>query len=223
LFKYFAKALTWMVFKFLSRSKFNGRENIPAKGPVIVVANHLHWLDPPLLGIVVKRKLVFMAKEELFKSWFMRYVMRSYGAFPVRRGGVDRKALRDAEHVLEQGLALAIFPEGRRSENAQLVVAYSGAALLAVRSGAPVLPVAIAGTEILEWSTLRRFPRYIPYVEVNIGKPFFLSNVDGKLTGEELNALTNSIMVRLAELLPLKYKGNYTTNGTGKVENQESS
>jgi 1-acyl-sn-glycerol-3-phosphate acyltransferase len=210
-----------MVFKFLCRSKFNGRENIPAEGPVVVVANHVHWMDPPLLGVVIKRKLVFMAKEELFRSPIMRGIMSSYGAFPVRRGGVDRKALRDAERVLEQGLALAIFPEGRRSENAQLAVAYSGAALLAIRSGAPVLPVAIAGTEILQWRTLRRFPRYIPDVEVNIGEPFFLPKTDGKLTGEELDRLTSDIMMRLAELLPSRYKGNYINGGTDESENQE--
>ena len=218
-FYYFARALTWMVFKGLCRSQFNGRENIPDQGPVIIVANHLHWMDPPLLGIVVKRKMVFMAKEELFKSPISRYFIRSYGAFPVRRGGVDRRALREAQHVLERGSALAIFPEGRRSENAQLLVAYSGAALLAVRSGAPIVPVAIAGTELLTLSSLRKFPRWIPPIEVNVGTPFYLSNVDGKLTGEELSKLTDSIMIHLAELLPEKYKGNYISGGSNEHGN----
>ncbi|MFC2045426.1 lysophospholipid acyltransferase family protein [Chloroflexota bacterium] len=218
-FYYFARALTRMVFKIFCHFQINGRENVPDQGPVIVVANHLHWLDPPLLGIVIKRKMIFMAKEELFQSRISRYFIRSYGAFPVRRDGVDRKALREAEHVLEQGLALAIFPEGRRSENAQLIVAYSGAALMAVRSGAPILPVAIAGTEILNWRTLRKFPRWIPPVVVNIGTPFLVPKLDGKLTGEELSELTSSVMVRLAELLPAKYKGNYISDGNSERGN----
>jgi len=217
-FYYAGRLITRVVFKIFCRCQFNGMENVPDQGPLIVVANHVHWLDPPLLGIVIKRKMVFMAKEELFRSSILRYFIRGYGAFPVRRGRVDRKALHEAEHVLAQGLALAIFPEGRRSDNAQLISAYSGAALLAMRSGAPILPVAIAGTEILYFRTLKKFPRWIPPVVVNIGTPFYLTGIDGKLTSEELAELTSNIMVRLAELLPLKYRGNYVSGGVSERE-----
>ncbi len=205
------RVIAQVTFKVLCRIKVNGGENVPDQGPLIVVANHVHTLDPPLLGGAIKRKMVFMAKEELFRSRLSRYFIRGYGAFPVRRGGVDRKALRQAEHFLAQGLALAMFPEGKRSTDAQLIPAFSGAALLSVRSGAPILPVAITGTEKIQWirSLLKRIR-----ITVIIGRPFSLPNVDGKLTREELDELTKYIMVRLAELLPAEYRGEYDNKET---------
>lgn len=157
-----------------------------------------------------------MAKEELFRSRLLRFFMRSFGAFPVRRGQLDRGALRRAEQLLAQGSALIMFPEGQRSKNAQLQPAFAGSALVAVRSDVPILPVGITGTEKIKgrgW--LFRRPR----ITVNIGHPFYLPAVNGKLTRAELAQLTNFMMEHIAELLPPEYRENYAGKESREYEN----
>ena len=190
----------------MTRWQVKGRENVPSQGPLLVVVNHLNLADPPIVGVSLHRKAIFMAKEELFRSRFVGYFVGGFGAFPVHRGQLDRKALRQAEKVLAEGLALVIFPEATRSKNAQLQHAFPGSALVALRSGAPILPVAITGTERIKGAIwwLRR-----PQLTVNIGHTFYLPPVNGKLTKTELSELTNFIMGRIAELLPVEYQGSY--------------
>ena len=216
---YFAgRVIARIMFTVLCRVRVKGIENVPADGPLIIVANHLHVLDPPLIGVAIKRKMVFMAKEELFRSRVTGYFIRGFGAFPVRRDGADRKALRQAEEFLAEGLVLGMFPEGKRSPDGQLIPAFAGAALLAARSSAPILPVAITGTETIHLvRSLLKGTRLV----VTIGHPFSLPDVDGKLTGEKLNELTHYIMMRLAELLPPEYRGDYTSEGTEEHEDRE--
>jgi len=151
-----------------------------------------------------------MAKEELFRSSFSGYFIRSFGAFPVHRGQLDREALRQAGQALAQGQALGMFPEGMRSRGGQLRRAFHGSALIALRSGAPILPVGITGTEKIKGAAwlLRR-----PQITVNIGHPFHLPPVSSKLTKAELAELTNYIMGHIAELLPLEYRGHYAGQG----------
>lgn len=205
-FYYVAKTILWILVLLLTRWHVKGRENVPRQGPLLVVVNHLHLADPPIVGLSLGRKAIFMAKEELFRSRFTAYFIRGFGAFPVYRGQLDRKALREAERVLDEGLALVMFPEATRSKNAQLQRAFSGSALVALRSSVPVLPVGITGTEKMKGATwwLRR-----PRLQVNIGHPFSLPPVNGKLKKAELAELTNLLMQRIAELLPPEYKGSY--------------
>ena len=148
-----------------------------------------------------------MAKEELFRSKVLGYFTGGLGSFPVHRGRADRKALRQAEKILAEGLALVIFPEATRSQNAQLQSAFPGSALIAWRSGAPILPVGISGTERIKGiSWLLRRPR----ITVNIGHPFRLPSIDGKLTRVELDKFTDYIMGHIAELLPVEYRQNFS-------------
>ena len=204
-FYYVARVIVRMLL-LLTRWRVKGRENVPSQGPLLIVANHISLVDIPLLGVSFGRKVIFMAKRELFRFRFLNYFMRILGSFPVHRGQLDREALRQASQLLADGLALVVFPEGTRSNNAQLRPAFSGSALIALRSGAPVLPVGIAGTEKCKSVTgvLRR-----PRIAVNIGRPFHLPPINGRPTKVELARLTDFIMRRMAELLPPEYRGHY--------------
>ena len=209
-FYYVVRLLVKILLLLLTRWQVRGRENVPSQGAVLVVANHLHLADPPLVAASLRREVTFMAKEELFRARFSGCFIRSLGAFPVHRGQLDKKALSQAYQLLADGVALVMFPEGTRSKSARLQPAFSGSALIALRSGVPILPVGIAGTEKIKGVAylLRR-----PEITVNIGQPFHLQLANSKLTKVELARLTNYMMGRIAELLPLEYRGNYTGQG----------
>lgn len=215
-FYYVARAIVWILFNLLTHRQVIGRENVPSQGPLLVVANHLNLSDPPLLGISLGRKVIFMAKEGLFRSKLSSYFMRGFGAFPVNREQLTKQALRQAQQVLAEGLALVIFPEGARSHNTQLQPALSGSALIACRQRVPILPVGITGTERIKgvaWLVHR------PQITVSIGRPFYLPPVNGKLTKDELAQLTDDIMEHIAELLPQEYQGNYRREEAARHEN----
>jgi len=202
----FSRVIVGMLLLLLTRCQVRGRDNVPSQGPLIVVANHLNLFDPPLVGSILSRRAVFMAKEELFRSRIVGYIMGGLSAFPVSKGRLDRRALRRAVQVLADGQALVIFPEGMRSRGRRLKPAFPGAALIALRSGAPIIPIGITGTEKmkgLSWLWRR------PEITVNIGKSFTLPPINGKLTKAELTKPTDVIMVRIAELIPPKYRGHY--------------
>jgi len=203
-----ARGIVKLLLRLLTRWRVEGGENVPRQGPLLVVANHLHLVDPPLLGVSLNRRLVFVAKEELFRSRLTAYLLRRLGAFPVRRGRPNRKALRQAGQFLDEGLAVVVFPEGARSRGGQLRPAFPGAVLMAVRNGVPVLPVGLTGTEKLKglsW-VLRR-----PGITVSIGRPFHLPPASGRLTRVELDRQADFVMRRIAELLPVEYRGDYKT------------
>jgi 1-acyl-sn-glycerol-3-phosphate acyltransferase len=191
-----------------------GTENVPADGPLIVVSNHLSNADPPILIVAFPRPLFFMGKIELFRNPILGWIVRKFGGFPVERGTADRAALRHALKVLDQGIALGIFPEGGRSKTGALRPGLPGVGLLALQSGAPVLPVGLTGTEVYpvngDWP-LRRPPGTRGGVGVRFGEPFNVPRqVDGKrVTAEEATRL---IMTRVAELLPEPYHGVYSAS-----------
>jgi len=187
----------------LARFQVEGTENVPKAGPLIVVSNHLSRTDPPIIGSAIPRRIAFMAKEELFRSPFMAAMLKGFGAFPVRKQEADRTALRRAYSVLENGLALGVFPEGTRSKDAVLQPGMLGAALIAMRTGAPVLPVAIYGTERLRGTGFL----WRPAITLHIGQPFPVTRVEGRIPRQQLQDLTNFMMDRIAQLLPARYQG----------------
>jgi 1-acyl-sn-glycerol-3-phosphate acyltransferase len=184
----------------------NGRENITGQGPFLIVCNHLHLGDPPIVAASVKIKAVFMAKEELFQDRWSRFWVGNFGAFPVRRGGINADSIKRAESWVKQGASVIMFPEGTRSKTTQMQKAFPGPVLIASRLGTPILPISITGTEKFR-KPAGWFSR--PKVTVTIGKPFNLPSTDGKLSKEEIYRLSDFIMVKIAELLPEKYRGVY--------------
>ena len=182
---YFGRVLIRILVFLFASWEVKGRENVPARGPVLIVCNHLHIADPPIVAASIKLRTVFMAKDELWHNSWSRFWVENFGAFPVRRGGFDRDAIRQAEDWLQKGVSVIMFPEGRRSNDAQLQPAFSGAALIALHLGVPILPVAITGTDKL--NHLMRCLIHRAKITVTIGQPFNPPSPDGKLTRDQRN------------------------------------
>ncbi len=209
----FYRFLTGLVHYFVlpvyASVRASGQENIPPKGPVIIICNHINDADPGVLASRIKRPLVFMTKSELFDLPVVRTLLRWYGAFPVRRGEGDLSALRHSSEALKAGLALVLFPEGTRSGGeARLGKAWPGAALVAMRNGVPIVPAAVTGTQTmgLPGMFLRPFPRQ--HVTLTIGEPFFLPRPP-RIDTAACEAGTEVIMAKIAALLPPDYRGYY--------------
>jgi 1-acyl-sn-glycerol-3-phosphate acyltransferase len=157
------------VFRLLLRGRTAGTANVPPHGGLVVVANHGSHLDPPLLSCAVRRPVAFMAKEELFRVPLLGPLIRACGAYPVARGGGDREALRTACRRLEEGWATGVFLDGTRQEDGRVSSPQPGAALLAARTGLPLLPVAIINSHRALGPGGGRL-RLVP-VHVRIGTP----------------------------------------------------
>src|SRR5581483_8900193 len=178
-----------------------GREHIPASGGAILVSNHLNNADPCVIPGVLRRRVVTMAKKEMFRWPGLNLLFRFIGAFPVDRKGADLAALREAQSVIHDGILLLMFPEGTRSRDRQLHRGFPGTALIAFRTGAPIIPIAIWGTESVPWPWVFVRPFIGPRVYVKIGKPFYPTRVE-RITSDAAREATDEIMVRVAELLP---------------------
>jgi 1-acyl-sn-glycerol-3-phosphate acyltransferase len=206
MFYYFLRFLISLIASLFLRRQVSGKGNMPQHTGCIIVANHVNLLDSPILGVSLGRRVYFMAKEDLFHSRIIGWMAKQFGAFSVAKGRLNRRAGRTALQLLANGQALIIYPEGKRSDDGKLGQAYSGAALLAVKSGTPIVPVGISGTRQLigkKWFLKR------PKITLNIGQPFTLSASHDKLSQEETAHLTHEIMMHIATLLPSDYRGRY--------------
>ncbi len=205
------RGVLWVVVRW----EVTGRENIPSEGPLIVVSNHLNNADPPIIGAgIARRRIRWMAKIELFKNPF-GLIIRAWGAFPVRRFDADLAAMLNAERILKRGGAIGMFPEGTRSRTGYMGPPHPGTAVIALRTGATLLPCAITGTERLKnpLVVLRR-PRFT----FTIGEPIRVDAVR-RPTEAQVSELTDRIYETIKALLPESYRPPYTgSQGTATEE-----
>jgi 1-acyl-sn-glycerol-3-phosphate acyltransferase len=190
-----------------------GLENVPTDGPLILAANHISNADPPFMAVwltpALGRPIHWMAKAEALDWPVAGWFMRQNGAFGIRRGAADTEAFRLAKSVLDDGRVLGAFPEGTRSGTGALQPAKDGVTLLALRTGAPILPVGVADTDRF-WPRGQKLWRVGGRISMNVGEPFVLerrSGADGRK--ESLDDVTNRLMFRIASLLPERHRGVY--------------
>jgi len=192
------KMLAVGVMRAMFRLEATGTEHVPARGPVLLVSNHSSVLDPPLVGGACPRQLTFLAKAELFALPGFGRLIHALNARPVRREGTDAAALRAALRVLEHGGALLVFPEGTRGEEGRLREPKPGAAMLAVLSGAQVVPVLVRGSG-RAWPRGRRFPRPAK-VRVTFGRPRRFERPAGNDRKEYYDSVSRDMMAAIAQL-----------------------
>ncbi len=178
------------VCKLLFFVRIKGKENIPKEGALILAANHTSFWDAPIILMATNRPMRTMGKAELFENKLLAPFLRMGGAFPVRRGANDITAIKTALRTLKDGGIFAIFPTGTRVKEGDGADAKAGVALIASKSGAPVIPVAIRGG-------YRLFHR----VTIHIGKPLYVKNENGtKPSGEELKIYADMILQKINSL-----------------------
>jgi len=190
----FIHFLVRVFFTLMGGYRVEGRENIPAEGPVIIAPNHVSMVDPPLIAIAFPRTIKIMAKIELFKVPILGPLISHLAAFPVHRGQPDRAALRRAIEYLDEGWPVLIFPEGTRGDGAGLGALEKGVLLIANKTGAPIMPAYISGTFHMLPRGAKRMRR--SRVKVRFGPP-----LDPKSYGksEELGAAIMGSIAALKE------------------------
>lgn len=180
------RLLLFAIFKIFFRIKVKGRENIPDQGGAIIMSNHISAYDPPLLAAIFPRPVRFMAKKELFENPILRFVLFLADAFPVDRSTNDITAVKKSLSVIKNGEVLGLFPEGTRRPEGKLGNPKSGSVMLAIKSGAPILPVGI--------KNVKKDGR----ITVNIGEPFTLEQFAKKrLSKEERKEAAQYIKARI--------------------------
>ncbi|MEN6372834.1 MAG: lysophospholipid acyltransferase family protein [Armatimonadota bacterium] len=193
----------WSLFRFIlitfGRWRVSGQENVPMEGAVILAPNHVSYADPPAAGCGIFRQVHYMAKIELFKIPILGALIRGVGTFPVKQNTADRAAIRQALELLGKGKVVCIFPEGARSLDGKLMKAQAGLGMIALKSKAPVVPVALIGTDKL-------LPRHSPFihfarVKIRYGKPMTFDELyDRGMDREAIEQVGDRVMAAIAEM-----------------------
>jgi 1-acyl-sn-glycerol-3-phosphate acyltransferase len=195
------------LLKLLTQTEFIGVENIPPEGGVLIACNHMSRLDIPVLFITPNRpEITALVTTKYLKYPLLRWFIVTAEGIWLDRDTADFSAFRKAVEALKQGKALGIAPEGTRSQTAKLIEGKPGTALLALRTGVPIVPVAIVGTED-GMSKLLRLKR--PRITAEYGKPIIPPKLDRSNREGQLQNLTDEVMCRIAVMMPQKYHGFY--------------
>ncbi len=196
MFYYAVRAILWLLIKIFWRMEIIGIENLPENGGLIIASNHVSYLDPAVIAASLNRKVYFITKKEVFKNTFIGFILKNLNAFPVDRENVDILAFKKAINILREEKILGIFPEGTRSSDGELQELKLGTIKIAMKTGAPILPVGIIGTHKI-------YPRGIKFpilfkhkIIVKYGTPQYLNKLksrDKVYQMEELNLLGEKI------------------------------
>lgn len=207
IFRWLTGALVWVGTSFLCRIEKGELSKVPRRGPLLLVINHINSLEVPLLFIHLQpRPLVGLAKVETWDNCFMGWLFDLWDAIPLRRGEADLAAIRRSLDYLQRGYILAMAPEGTRSYHGRLLRAQAGVVWLALRSQAPILPLAHWGGERFS-ANLKRLKR--TDFHIRVGRPFRLETNGEPVTAKVRQAMADEIMRELAALLPEAYRGTY--------------
>lgn len=200
-----------VLFILLGTIRIHGREKFPREGPYIIVVNHMSMADTPmlLLSLPPGLKLTFFAGEKWAEHWLWGPLLRFGGAIFIDRENVSRRSLQQALRALANGAIFGLAPEGRRSKKRSMMEAKDGAAYLATRADVPVVPVGLVNSDVL----FENFKRLRPTrLEVHVGEPIQMPDLDRRIRAQDLAAYTHYIMVHIAALLPPRYHGAYAAS-----------
>jgi 1-acyl-sn-glycerol-3-phosphate acyltransferase len=200
--------------EFLCRIDKGNVQDMPQKGPLIVISNHTGQLEVAVFfGQLIPRPITGWAKMEAWDNAFLNWLFNLWGLIPVRRGEGDISALKKAVKALKEGYIFGIAPEGTRNKNGRLKRAQPGAVMLATQSGAPIVPIAHWGGE----NFLKNLPRFKRTdFHIRLGKPFQLKLDGVKMSREVRQQIADEMMARIAELLPQEYRGEYESAAFGE-------
>ena len=205
----FVRGLIRLIFNSIARFEIRGKENVPESGAFVIAVNHIGIIDIAMFHYIFDRYDMFIpVGENLEKTGWIRWLARNLNFLFVDRFNPDLKALRKMIALMDSGNSLVIAPEGTRSKTGALIEGKPGVAYLAARSGFPVVPVAITGTEdkviLGNIKRLHKSP-----VTLTAGKPFTLPPIPRENRDEALQTYTDEIMCQIAALLPERYRGVY--------------
>ena len=209
-------ALLKRLVRILCRIDDSQLVKLPMEGPLIMVGNHINFMEAPVLATHVQpRKFNVISKVETWDNPFKHYLFNMWDGIPLRMGEADLKAYRQVLNVLKEGRIVGIAPEGTRSHHGRLQKGYPGVVLLALRAGVPVIPVVYHGSEFF-WQNLRRLKR--TDFKIIVGNPFKLDSQGEALSREVREQMTREIMYQMAVLLPPENRGLYADleNATSK-------
>tara|TARA_B100000401_G_C52720806_1_gene678499 strand:+ start:69 stop:689 length:621 start_codon:yes stop_codon:yes gene_type:complete len=195
-YKLVSKIIVFPIYKLIFKGRLIGKENIPKNSSFILVSNHGSLLDPPLLGHAIGRNISFMAKEELFRVPFLGFIIRACGAYPVKRGMIDKNTINIACEKLLNNNNIGIFIDGTRQKNGRVNKPKNGAALLSYKNQKLLLPVAIINSH-----KLVRFKFWFPLftqIIIKVGKPI---NPPESSSKEDLKTVTNYLQENINNLI----------------------
>jgi len=207
------KAILTPILRLFYRVRIEGRDRVPPQGPVILAANHRSFMDSLFLPLVIRRRVTFVAKAEYFDDKKTAWFFRGVGQIPIRRegGSASERALASATDVLERGQVFGIYPEGTRTRDGNLHRGHTGVARLALRTGAPIVPVGMTGTDEIN-PIGRKLPRLFRTVSITFGTPVTVDRYAGREQDRMvLRQITDEVMFELRELSGYEYVDTYAT------------